>query len=286
MLRSGLEDLAPSGVSLSGRVRPVASASTPTAGTELLTSEHRNSATAGERTRAKTFCERKYQLRGSWHEQGKLEPQIQPWSHQERLGGRDPPRRRGRRYDHDGGQRSNGGRAADRAGSTAAASGPPLQKQTVKITWRDPYNHNRYLQIKNDSKKNGARANTAKRNRSTDQEWYAHLTCEFSASGLDLWSFKNVHSSLCLALGTSGHPYVEPDAVQHFCGRHFTRRTFTESPQYSFRNGHRHFLGWVLNLLSAGKKNLSGLALCDSPKFGPYFSPWTAVQAGGGCEWR
>jgi hypothetical protein len=158
------------------------------------------------------------------------------------------------------------------------------KKQVVKITWGYPLNHNHYLQIKNNSKKNGARVNSAKRNKSRDQEWYAHLTCEFSPNGMDLWSFQNVHSSLCIALGTSGRVY--PDAVQHFCGRHFTRWTFNESPQYSFRNGHRHFLGWVLDLVKLGKGGYS-LQLCDSPKFGAYFESHAAIGAGGPCTiWR
>jgi hypothetical protein len=177
--------------------------------------------------------------------------------------------------------------AATPQGEPAAPPHPAhCVKQTVKITWRDPDISNRYLQIKDDSKRNGASVVTAKRNKSTNQEWDAHLTCEFSASGLDLWSFKNVHSSLCVALGPVPRHRVEHIGVQNPCGKHFNRWTFTESPQYHYVDGHRHFLGWVLNLLSSGKQNVSGLELCDTPKSGTYFSPFLDAQAGGGCLWR
>jgi hypothetical protein len=158
-------------------------------------------------------------------------------------------------------------------------------KQTVKITWRDP-NNNRYLQIKNNSKKDGAVVNTAKRNKSADQEWYAHFTCEYSYYDRDLWSFQNVHSSLCLALGPIPRPHAKHVVVQQLCGTHYNRWTFTESPEYRNVNGHPHFLGWVLNLLSPGKKSVSGLELCGTGRSGTYFSPWTHAQAKGSCPWR
>jgi hypothetical protein len=160
-------------------------------------------------------------------------------------------------------------------------------KKVDRITWRDP-GDNRYLQITDASKKDGAIADTAKRNKAAkNQEWDAHRTCEFSQGGLDLWSFQNVHSGLCLAIGPVPHNHVDHDVAQHPCGKNFTRWMFTESPVFTDINNHRKFHGYMLNLLKQNAPNNTGLVICDGgQKSLPYFDDFADAAAGGGCLWR
>ncbi len=110
-----------------------------------------------------------------------------------------------------------------------ALAAPRCVKHVDRITWHDPENK-KYLQIEGASKKNGALVDSAKRDKaSKNQEWDAHLTCKFSSQGADLWSFQNVHSGLCLALGPVPHNRVRHEVAQHLCGKHFTQWMFTES---------------------------------------------------------
>ncbi len=159
-------------------------------------------------------------------------------------------------------------------------------KRVDKITWHDP-SDNRYLQITGASKKNGAIADTAKRDKaSKNQEWDAHLTCEFSQAGHDLWAFQNVHSGLCLAMGPVPHNHVRHEVAQHPCGKHFTSWMFTESKDSQIVNGHRKFLGWNLILLKKNAPNNTGFLICDEPKSVPFLDSFNDAQAGGGCPWR
>jgi hypothetical protein len=121
--------------------------------------------------------------------------------------------------------------AADGAKTTAVPS-------AHEVTWRDRGN-DRYLSVKDGSKKNGARVSTNPTDHNKQQHWRADYK-SVSVYGQDLYDMKNVNSGKCLSVGPRVGHEVLWTVVQEPC-RHAD--TWAEYPMYNARN---RFQGWLL----------------------------------------
>jgi len=130
--------------------------------------------------------------------------------------------------------------------ATQPAAAPNVRNH--EVTWRDRGN-NRYLSVKDGSKKNGARVTTNPTDHNKQQHWRADYK-SISPLGLDHYDMKNVNSGKCLAVGSQLRHEVLWTIVQRPCNH---ADTWAEYPMY---NAHNKFQGWVLY------RGLESIAIC------------------------
>lgn len=136
-----------------------------------------------------------------------------------------------------------------RAARTAEPS-PAPKVDSHEVTWRDRGN-NRYLSVKDGSKKNGGRVTTNPTDHNKQQHWRADYK-SISAHGLDHYDMKNVNSGKCLAVGSRIGHKEEWTVVQEPC---HGAPTWAE---FSMYNAHHKLQGWLLIT------NPEGVAVCAS----------------------